>query len=188
MAKSGYASKIDQSVFIEMHRGVDTSQAIEALQSLSAGQCAGIISDAGLPCVADPGSVVVELAQQMGIRVVPLPGPSSIMMALMASGMNGQQFAFHGYLSRETHDRRKSLQKLQMEVAKTGITQIFMETPYRNEAMLKDILSVCQSEIRLCIAMDISGPYEYIRSQSIAEWKKHLPKFYKNPAIFVMGR
>lgn len=146
----------------------------------------GIISEAGVPGVADPGSDVVRLAHQKDIRVVPLVGPSSILMAMMASGMNGQNFAFNGYLPIEKKERERKLKSLEKLSEKTGQTQIFMETPYRNGKMFEDILSICEPGTLLCIAREISLETEMIKTQPIRWWKKNKPDLDKKPAIFII--
>jgi 16S rRNA (cytidine1402-2'-O)-methyltransferase len=146
----------------------------------------GIISEAGVPCIADPGSEIVALAHREGIRVIPLVGPSSILMALMASGMNGQKFTFNGYLPVESAGRKKAIRQLEA-LARKGHSQIFMETPYRNGKMLEDILASAEDSTRLCIAMDISLATEYIATKSIAAWRRDIPDLYKKPCIFILG-
>lgn len=146
----------------------------------------GVISEAGAPGVADPGGEVVTLAHNMGIRVVPLAGPSSILMAMMASGMNGQNFAFNGYLPIENHLRKRKIKALENLSAKSGQSQIFMETPYRNQKLLKELIQECKPTTRLCIATDISLNTEAIRTQTIGEWKGALPNIEKRPTIFIL--
>lgn len=148
----------------------------------------GLMSEAGLPCLADPGNLAVCFAHQVGIRVVPLPGASSIQMALISSGFNGQKFTFHGYLPIEKRERVKRLLELQKLCQSTGYTQLFMETPYRNEALLKDILKNCQDDQLLCIAADISGARQHIESHPIRKWKKSPVSIQKLPAIFGFGQ
>lgn len=151
------------------------------------GHHVGIISEAGAPGIADPGSDVVTLAHEKNIRVVPLVGPSSILMAMMASGMNGQNFAFTGYLPIEKHDRHKRIKLLEKWSRESGQSQIFMETPYRNHKLLQDLLDQCHDHTRLCIARDISLPSEMIRTRTIAEWKDNIPDLEKRPTIFVLS-
>lgn len=146
----------------------------------------GIISEAGAPGIADPGSDVVRLAHSKGIRVVPLVGPSSILMAMMASGLNGQNFAFNGYLPIDKKERARELKNLERLSERTGQSQIFMETPYRNEKMLRDIIDNCKPETLLCIARDISLESEMINTQTVGWWKNNRPDLEKRPAIFVL--
>jgi len=148
----------------------------------------GIISEAGCPGVADPGQALVAIAQDMMLKVVPLTGPSSILLALMASGLNGQHFSFHGYLPIENSQRTKALKELEAETRKKGTTHIFIETPYRNNQMFSAIIASLQPDIRLCVAVDITGPGESIRTLPLKEWKKQLPELHKKPVIFLLGR
>ena len=151
------------------------------------GKHVGIISEAGVPGIADPGSDVVRLAHQKNIRVVPLVGPSSILMAMMASGMNGQNFAFNGYLPIDKGERKRKLQSLEKLSIRTGQTQIFMETPYRNMKMFQDILDNCHPNTLLCVARDISLEEEFIKTHPIKWWKSHKPDLEKRPAIFIIA-
>ena len=145
-----------------------------------------IISEAGCPGIADPGQLLVSVAQQMNVTVKPLVGPSSILLALMASGLNGQQFRFNGYLPISVPGRHSSLKELEEESAREKCTQIFIETPYRNNQLVESILKVCKLETRLCIAVDISSDRESIRTKSIREWRKEKIDINKKPAIFLL--
>jgi len=158
------------------------------LDDLKQGVSAGIISEAGIPGVADPGARVVKLAHENGIRVVPLTGPSSVMMALMASGMNGQQFRFLGYLPVKRDERIKKLRELEAIILHTNETQVFIETPYRNNTLFEDIIRHCHPSIQLTVALDISMEREEISTCSIGSWKHKKPDLHKRPAVFVMGR
>jgi 16S rRNA (cytidine1402-2'-O)-methyltransferase len=149
---------------------------------------AAIISEAGCPCVADPGSELVFLAHQHKIEISPLIGPSSILLSLMASGLNGQNFAFNGYLPREPQERVKRIKALEERSFKEGQTQIFMEAPYRNQALLEDILSSCHEKTSLCIACDISSPYQMIKTMSIQQWKNQTFSFDKKPSLFLLQK
>lgn len=146
----------------------------------------GIISEAGCPGIADPGQVLVALAQAENARVKPLVGPSSILLALMASGMNGQQFRFCGYLPIDKDKRIKAIRELEKDAEKNNCTQVFIETPYRNNAMLAALLQHCHPQTRLCIAAGLTGANEWIRTQTISEWKKQLPDLHKIPVIFCL--
>jgi 16S rRNA (cytidine1402-2'-O)-methyltransferase len=158
----------------------------EYLQNALKGTDIGLLSEAGCPGVADPGAEVVALAHQYGIEVVPLVGPSSILLALMASGMNGQQFTFHGYLPPKTPDRTRALKKL--EQAAPRVTSIFIETPYRNQQMIETMLNTLQPHTRLCIGANITLTSEYIVTKTIAEWQKTtIPNLHKQPTIFLIG-
>jgi len=148
----------------------------------------GLLSEAGVPAVADPGATIVKLAHEKGIKVVPLVGPSSILMALMASGMNGQNFAFNGYLPIDNSDRKKAIKDLEKLSKEKNQSQIFIETPYRNEKMFTDLKSALTPATLLCIAVDITLPYEYIKTYSIADWKKQSPDLHKKPAIFIIQK
>lgn len=156
--------------------------------ALNNGKNWGVVSDAGCPGIADPGAQVVSVAQQLGITVVPVVGPSAILLALMASGLNGQQFYFHGYLPIKADDRRKQLYIINDNALK-GSTQLFIETPYRNQSLLDAILQHCNPQLALCIAVDISLPTQYIVTRSIQSWKKsQLPGLHKRPTIFLVGQ
>jgi 16S rRNA (cytidine1402-2'-O)-methyltransferase len=158
----------------------------EYLQNALKGTDIGLLSEAGCPGVADPGAEVVALAHRHGIEVVPLVGPSSILLALMASGMNGQQFTFHGYLPPKTPDRTRALKKLEQLAPRT--TSIFIETPYRNQQMIETMLQTLQPHTRLCIGADITLPSEYIITKTISEWQKTaIPNLHKRPTIFLIG-
>ena len=148
----------------------------------------GLLSEAGVPAVADPGATIVKLAHEKGIKVVPLVGPSSILMALMASGMNGQNFAFNGYLPIDNSDRKKTIKDLEKLSKEKNQSQIFIETPYRNEKMFTDLKSALTPATLLCIAVDITLPNEYIKTYSIADWKKKSPDLHKRPAIFIIQK
>ena len=148
----------------------------------------GLLSEAGVPAVADPGATIVKLAHEKGIKVVPLVGPSSILMALMASGMNGQNFAFNGYLPIDNSDRKKAIKNLEKLSKEKNQSQIFIETPYRNEKMFADLKSALTPATLLCIAVDITLHNEYIKTYSIADWKKQSPDLHKRPAIFIIQK
>lgn len=145
-----------------------------------------IISEAGCPGIADPGQSLVMLAQNMHCEVIPLPGPISLMMALMASGMNGQHFQFSGYLPIEAGARNKVIKELEAESAKKNSTQIFIETPYRNNTLMDALLTQCRHDTRLCVGVNITGPLQSIRTLTIQEWKKQKPDLHKQPAVFLL--
>ncbi len=157
------------------------------LSHIISGQDVGLLSEAGSPCIADPGSKIVEYAHKFNINVKPLAGPSSILLALISSGFNGQNFAFNGYLPIDKTERKKSLKKLERLMQKTGQTQIFMETPYRNNQLIETILKICDNTTQLCIASEITLNTEIIKSKTIAEWKKTNINFHKKPTIFLIG-
>jgi 16S rRNA (cytidine1402-2'-O)-methyltransferase len=156
------------------------------IQLLKQGRNIGIISEAGCPGVADPGQLLVNAAHRISATIKPLVGPNSILLALMASGMNGQQFQFIGYLPIATDARQRALKELENESAKKNCTQIFIETPYRNNQLIKDILQTCKPQTQLCIAVDITAANEKIITKTIAEWKKELPDIHKRLAIFLL--
>ncbi len=153
---------------------------------LQRGMTIGILSEAGCPCIADPGQLLVSVAQAMGAAVKPFVGPSSVFLALMASGMNGQRFQFMGYLPIDNVERVKAIRDLESESMNKKCTQIFIETPYRNNQLLETILRICQSDTRLCIAVDITSHQEAIVTKTIIEWKKNIPDIHKRPAIFLI--
>lgn len=155
-------------------------------QRLSEGKNVGIISEAGCPGVADPGQVLVGIAQSMDVLVKPLVGPNSILLALMASGMNGQQFQFYGYLPIDNHQRARTIKDLENESAKKNCTQIFIETPYRNNQLTEALLKNCQPSTQLCIAVDLTSEKEMVKTKTISEWKKNIPDIHKRPAIFLL--
>ena len=157
------------------------------LPHILSGQNVGLISEAGLPCVADPGSKIVAFAHDFQIDVVPFVGPSSILLALMASGLNGQNFAFTGYLPIDKSERTKIIKQLEELVKKTGQTQIFMETPYRNNQLIETLLKTCSNNTKLCTASDITLPTENIKTKTIAEWKQTKINLDKKPTIFLIG-
>lgn len=146
----------------------------------------GIMSEAGCPGIADPGALAVEYAHKKGFEVVPLVGASSILLALMASGFNGQNFAFHGYLSIDANQRKNEIKNLETESQKLKRSQVFMETPYRNNALLNDILKVLKPTTKICIASNITSKNQFIYTKTVAEWKKELPDLHKIPTIFVL--
>ena len=159
-----------------------------ALQPVLAGQDAGVISEAGCPGIADPGAELARAAHQLGLRVVPLVGPSSLLLALMASGLNGQSFTFHGYLPIERARRSAAIKQLERLALAQHQTQLFIETPYRNMALLEDLLAQLNGSTRLCIAASLTGENEYIRTNTIAGWRKTgLPNIHKQPAVFLVG-
>ena len=155
------------------------------LRPVEKGLNVGIISEAGVPCVADPGAEIVSIAHRKGLQVKPLVGPSSILLALMASGFNGQQFTFRGYLPFDAGSRKRVFQAMNKDL-KDGITQIFMETPYRNNKLVEELLKVLHPETKLCIACDITLENEYIQTKTIADWARNLPDLHKRPTIFLL--
>jgi 16S rRNA (cytidine1402-2'-O)-methyltransferase len=179
---------IDDCVFYTLNKYTTPEELSGFLQPLIDGESMGVISEAGCPAIADPGADVVAAAQQKNIRVVPLVGPSSILLALMASGFNGQNFAFNGYLPVDSTLRIKTLKTLEQRVYADNQTQLFIETPYRNAALLADILKTCKQGTGLCIAADITLDTEFIQTKTIRLWKSNLPNLSKKPCIFVLGK
>ncbi|MBL7726848.1 MAG: SAM-dependent methyltransferase [Dinghuibacter sp.] len=176
---------IDSFEWVAIHKAEEA--AISRFNAvLKEGKTCGIISEAGCPGVADPGQLLVQAAQQAGAVVKPLTGPSSVLLALMASGLNGQQFCFHGYLPVDAAERKKKIKALEAESRRTGATQIFIETPYRNNQLFETLVQSCEAHTRLCIAVNISGEGESIRTQTISGWKKQAPQLHKIPVIFLL--
>jgi 16S rRNA (cytidine1402-2'-O)-methyltransferase len=189
LSKSGYARAIDDATFVELNEHTTSPTEIaKMIEPLKAGRSGGVISEAGVPAVADPGQAVVELCHKHNIRVVPLVGPSSILMAVMASGLSGQSFAFNGYLPIKEPERSKTIKRLESRARAEHQSQLFIEAPYRNVKLLEQMLKTLNPDTRLCIACDITSQSEFIRTQSVAQWQKSsLPDIQKRPAIFIIG-
>jgi len=177
---------IDQLTFYTLNKHTNPEEVASMLKPLEEGSPMGVISEAGCPAVADPGADVVAIAQRKGLQVVPLVGPSSIILAVMGSGFNGQSFAFNGYLPIEPDERIKTLKKLEQRAYTENQTQLFIETPYRNAKMMADILKACRPQTHLCIAAGLTTKEEYIRTRTIKEWIGHLPQLEKIPCIFLI--
>ena len=177
---------IDEITFFELNQHTKPEEIFRFLQPLKAGNDMGIISEAGCPAIADPGADVVALAQTQNFNVVPLVGPSSILLSLMASGFNGQSFAFLGYLPVQQGERIKALKKMENRIYSEHQTQIFIETPYRNMKMLEDIIATCQPDTKLCIAADITLDTEFIKTKTVSAWKNQFPDLNKRPTIFLI--
>lgn len=178
---------IDALTFYPMGKHADAALFARYLEPLRRGEPVGVISEAGCPAVADPGADVVAVAQREGLKVVPLVGPSSILLAVMASGFNGQSFAFHGYLPIEPTARAKALKRLESQAVNENQTQLFIETPYRNARMMADIMRACRPQTRLCVAAGLTTPQEYIRTLTVKQWREtKMPELAKVPAIFVL--
>ncbi len=166
----------------------ETADLKEAQKLMKEGQDFGLLSEAGLPCIADPGNIMVKWCHENSIKVIPVNGPSSIILALIASGFNGQEFTFHGYLPIDKEQKKKKIQFLESLVQKNGASQIFMETPYRNNALLEDLIKFLNPNSQLCIAANINHPTEeFIKTLKISEWKNKKPELHKIPAVFVLG-
>lgn len=186
-----FLKKLDKSIVIDDHEWFTIHKAEgqvkgQFIQKLQQNKTIGIISEAGCPGIADPGQVLIEAAHKQGATVKPLVGPSSILLALMGSGMNGQQFAFVGYLPIEEPQRRRKLNQLEDLSAKFESTQVFIETPYRNNQLLETILKTCNPKTRICIAANLTAPNEFIETKTVAEWKIKKPDLHKQPVIFCL--
>lgn len=171
-------------VVIDKHS--DKKDCNDFLEPAFSGHHTGLLSEAGMPAIADPGAAIVSLAHKKNIKVVPLTGPSSVFLALMASGLNGQSFCFHGYLPIEKEKRKLIIKKLEQDSFKKAQTQIFIETPYRNAQMFQDIVSVCEPSTLVCVASDISLDSEMIFTKPVSEWKKSAPDIHKRPTVFLL--
>ena len=178
--------QIDSLTFYELNEHTHPTEVRRMLQPALEGNDIGIISEAGVPGVADPGADAVAEAHRLGIKVVPLVGPSSILMSLMASGLNGQNFAFVGYLPVKPAERVKAIKSLEQRSNREHQTQLFIETPYRNNHMLAALLDTCHPETRLCIAADITTETEYIVTKKIGDWRKQVPDLHKRPTVFLI--
>ena len=179
--------KIGESRFYEINKNSDPDEQKDLIGEIDKGNSIGVISDAGCPSIADPGSGIVAHAHRKQYNVHPLVGPSSILMALMASGFNGQSFTFHGYLDRNSEKRQQQLKQMEKQAIQLNHTQLFMETPYRNEAMIKTMLSCLNPATRCCIASAIQQSTAFIQTKTIADWKKSIPSIQKQPTIFLLS-
>jgi len=188
LKKVNPAIVIDDLTFFELNQHTDKKEISRFLEPNREGLNIGVISEAGCPGVADPGADVVKIAHVRNIQVVPLVGPSSILLALMASGMSGQNFAFNGYLPIKNPEKSQQIKLLENRMQTEGQTQIFIETPYRNAQLLDELLKNCDPKTMLCIAADITLDTEFILSKPISYWKTHLPEIQKRPAIFMIGK
>lgn len=172
----------------ELNKHTDSKEINSFIQPLLEGKNMGLMSDAGCPGVADPGAVVVKLAHEKGIKVVPLVGPSSILLSMMGSGMNGQSFTFNGYLPIDKSDKKTMLKNLEKWSFERNQSQIFIETPYRNNQLLEEMTQILHPNTLLCIACDITLPTEFIQTQTISYWKKNKPELHKRPCIFILHK
>lgn len=186
LKKTEPAIDIDSLTFYELNKHTDRNQIDTYLKPLDVGVNVGIISEAGCPAIADPGADIVAIAQSGNYDVVPLVGPSSILLSLMASGFNGQSFAFHGYLPIEASERVRKIKQLEQRIYNEHQTQLFIETPYRNLKLVEDIIRNCNSNTKMCIAMNITCDNEFIKTHSVKEWKNKLPDMNKKPCIFLL--
>ena len=186
LSRAGLKGRIESLEFHELNEHTDQATIEGYLKLFDDGNDVALISEAGLPAVADPGAQLVALAHRHGIEVVPQVGPSSLMLALMASGLNGQSFAFCGYIPAKTEERRSRLRTLEKVSAQLKQTQIIIETPYRNDSLFSDILSVCNRSTRVCIAADITLPEAFIKTRKVSEWKKEKLVIGKRPCVFLI--
>ena len=177
---------IDDYTWHAIHK-VENEQIHAFSQLLKQGKNIGILSEAGCAGIADPGQILVAAAQELGAIVKPYTGPSSLLLALMGSGMNGQNFHFHGYLPIDALERKKKIQALETEIKQTGVTQLFIETPYRNNQLFEAIVQNCHPSTKLCVAMELTGPNELIKTQSVANWKNSKPELHKKLVVFLLG-
>ena len=188
LKKAVYPRPFDSSEFFVLNEHTPKGEINEMIEPLLKGQDVGLLSEAGLPCVADPGSVLVNLCHQAKIKVIPLSGPSSLFMALMASGFNGQQFTFHGYLPIDAKDKIKKIRDMENVVKKTGQTQIFIEAPYRNRKLLQILAETCHPDTLICVACMISSAEESITTLPAYEWSMKIPEIDKKPVVFLIGQ
>jgi len=187
LRNTGLNLDIEKIVFLTLDEHTRPEEMSELLAPLRKGNDIGLMSEAGMPALADPGAELIAMAHNAGFHVKPLTGPSSITLALIASGLNGQNFAFNGYLPVRKEDRIRAIRKLEEKLYREKQTQIFMETPYRNMALLNDLFSYCKPGTRLCIAAEITGNDEFIMTRTIGEWKKNTPDIHKKPVVFIIG-
>jgi 16S rRNA (cytidine1402-2'-O)-methyltransferase len=187
LKSAGIQLCFDSLIFHELNEHTRDEDSESYLNEAMNGMNTGLLSEAGLPCVADPGNIIVKLAHSKGIQVIPLVGPSSLMLALMASGFNGQQFTFNGYLPVKPSERISALRLLEKDMMMHKRTQLFIETPYRNMAMLDSIIKACHPETMLCVAVDLTLATEYISTRPVRLWKNNLPDLHKRPAVFLLG-
>ena len=185
LIKMGLKKPIDELTFFTLDKHTDPRE-IDTFLTPAAQHDIGLLSEAGVPGVADPGAEIVQLAHHKNIRVIPLTGPSSIILSVMSAGLNGQNFAFVGYLPVKKPDRIHRLKELEKRSKQEKQSQLFIETPYRNNQLLEDIIHTCQPDTRLCIAVDITLESEYIHTRTIKEWAKNKPELHKRPAIFIL--
>ena len=177
---------IDDYTWHAIHK-VENEQIHAFTQLLKQGKNIGILSEAGCAGIADPGQILVAAAQELGAIVKHYTGPSSLLLALMGSGMNGQNFHFHGYLPIDALERKKKIQALEADIKQTGVTQLFIETPYRNNQLFEAITQNCHPNTKLCVAMELTGPNEWIKTQSVANWKNSKPELHKKLVVFLLG-
>jgi len=186
LKKTGFKKSFDNITFHILNKHSDQTEILSYLNSTDKGKDIGLLSEAGTPCIADPGADIVKMAHQKNIRIIPLVGPSSIYLALMASGFNGQNFVFHGYLPIKKYLKINKIKTLEKDAKQKDQTQIFIETPYRNKQLLDSIIETCNKETLLCIACNITLENEFIITKTIAEWSKKPPDIHKRPTVFLL--
>ncbi|CAD5289361.1 MULTISPECIES: SAM-dependent methyltransferase [unclassified Imperialibacter] len=179
---------IESLHFAELNKDTKDAEVSKLMDIVISGESAGVISEAGCPGIADPGAKIVALAHKKGVEVIPLVGPSSIFLALMGSGFSGQSFTFHGYLPIDKKAAQDKIRQMEKEVVQQGTTQIFMETPYRNNQLVEVMINTCQNNSLLCIASDITGETEFIQTKKISDWRVKHPNLHKIPTVFLLGK
>lgn len=182
----GYTNPIDTITFYELSKHTSLEEIPSFLQKITEGKSIGLISEAGCPCIADPGAQIVKIAHEKNITIIPLIGPSSILLSLIASGFNGQNFAFNGYLPIDQNEKIKKIKQLEQKVYTDNQTQLFIETPFRNNKLITDLLSICKPSTLLCIATNLTLQSQLIQTKSIAEWKKLKVDKHKKPTVFLI--
>jgi len=182
----GHPVPIDEMTFFELNKHSDLNTISRYIEPILNGKNIGLLSEAGTPCVADPGAMIVEIAHEKNIKVIPLVGPNSIILALMGSGFNGQHFLFHGYLPIENDQRNRKIKELETAVYRIDQTQIFIETPYRNGKMLESLTKLLKPETKICIAADLTLKTEYIKTLPARLWKKEKVELHKRPIVFLV--
>lgn len=186
ISKTKHPVAIDEMTFFELGKHTPFEQVSGYLKPALSGQNIGLLSEAGTPCIADPGAIIVKMAHEKGVETVPLVGPNSIILALMASGFNGQNFSFHGYLPVDKDELVRKIRDFESAIYKKDQTQIFIETPFRNRQLMSTLLITCNQANSLCVAVDLTLPGQKIISKTIKEWKKTSLDFHKKPAVFLL--
>jgi len=186
LRKLDHPVPIDNMIFHELNKHTNEKEISTYLNSVFSGKSIGLLSEAGTPCIADPGSVIVQMAHEKNIEVVPLVGPNSIILALMASGFNGQNFTFHGYLPVDKQALVKKIREMETTSQNLNQTQIFIETPYRNNQLLGKLMEVCRKDTKICVATDVTLKGESIKTRTISEWKKETVDLHKKPTVFLL--
>jgi len=186
LRSTGYSGDFEDIEFYCNNEHTGIEEKMDIFKVMESGKDIGLLSEAGVPCVADPGAEIVQHAHKKGIRVVPLVGPSSILLGLMASGFNGQNFVFHGYLPVKREHKDKTIKNIEKNIYRHSQTQIFIEAPYRNRQLFESLVKTCSIETKLCIASDLTGTNEFIQTRSIKEWKHNTPDIHKRPTVFLL--